>query len=218
MLSVFKYVCDFAVSDSSVILPPHVGFECDNVVSSGRPRSRVKACLALETGQTLPSVGQPQHYTPRCSPPPHFWSVTLIITYQHKHLPNYLRPGGVFCVSLPCRHLPGFSGCGGDDMKRARRLCVCVCAARPLDVRLHLQFVAHLQCSDMWGPKQIMPPLTFSCSCLTSSFGSRSHESCRHRTQCPLLSLLRDTSRLLWQGFVSHGRKGPKDNNGHSVT
>lgn len=150
--------------------------------------------------------------------PPHFWSVTLIITYQHKHLPNYLRPGGVFCVSHPCRHLPGFSGCGGDDMKRARRLCVCVCAARPLDVRLHLQFVAHLQCSDMWGPKQIMPPLTFSCSCLTSSFGSRSHESCRHRTQCPLLSLLRDTSRLLWQGFVSHGRKGPKDNNGHSVT
>lgn len=130
MLSVFKYVCDFAVSDSSVILPPHVGFECDNVVSSGRPRSRVKACLALETGQTLPSVGQPQHYTPRCPP----------------------------------------------------------------------------------------PPLTFSCSCLTSSFGSRSHESCRHRTQCPLLSLLRDTSRLLWQGFVSHGRKGPKDNNGHSVT
>lgn len=124
MLSVFKYVCDFAVSDSSVILPPHVGFECDNVVSSGRPWSRVKACLALETGQTLPSVGQPQHYTPRCSSP-HFWSVTLIITYQHKHLHNYLRPGGVFCVSHPCRHLPGFSGCGGDDMKRARRLCVC---------------------------------------------------------------------------------------------
>lgn len=59
-------------------------------------------------------------------PPPHFWSVTLIITYQHKHLPNYLRPGGVFCVSHPCRHLPGFSGCGGDDMKRARRLRVCV--------------------------------------------------------------------------------------------